>query len=97
MNVTLPESLEEFVEKQVRSGRYANAGAFVVELVRTEAEVFERVSRGEPLPLDEHFDRRLEALLDEGEESGGYIDRNKEQVDAIEREALDHVRKHKSD
>ena len=38
MNVTLPDSLKEFVEKQVNSGRYADSDAFVAELVRTEAQ-----------------------------------------------------------
>jgi len=49
--------------------------------------MFERVSRGEALPIDEHFDRRLEALLDEAEKSGDYVDVTKEEFDAMEREA----------
>jgi len=65
MNVTIPESLLSFVEQQIRSGRYADADAFVAELLHTEARLFERLGRGEALPVDEHFDRRLEALLDE--------------------------------
>lgn len=89
MNVTIPDSLKNFVEKQVSSGRYKNAGAFVVDLVRTEAEMFERLGRGEPLPIDEHFDRRLETLLDEAERSGGYVDVTREDFDAMEREAQD--------
>ena len=47
MNVTLPDSLKEFVEKQATSGSYANPDAFVAELVRTEAERLDRISRGE--------------------------------------------------
>jgi hypothetical protein len=85
-----------FVEEQVRSGRYIDADAFVAELVRTEAELFERTSRGEPLPIDEHFDRRLEALLDEAEKSGDYVDVTKEDFDAMEREARDMLQKRKS-
>jgi Arc/MetJ-type ribon-helix-helix transcriptional regulator len=96
MNVTLPDSLKEFVEKQVKSGSYANPDAFVAELVRTEAEMFERVSRGEPLPVDEHFDRRLETLLDEAEKSGDYVGASKEDFDDMEREAQDLVKKRKS-
>jgi Arc/MetJ-type ribon-helix-helix transcriptional regulator len=96
MNVTLPDSLKEFVEKQVKAGSYANPDAFVAELVRTEAEMFERVSRGEPLPVDEHFDRRLETLLDEAEKSGDYIGASKEDFDAMEREAQDLLKKRKS-
>jgi len=96
MNVTLPESLKEFVERQVHSGRYANADAFIAELVRTEARMFERLNRGEALPIDEHFDRRLEALLDEAEKSGDYVEAGKEEFDAMEREARELLRKRKS-
>src|SRR2546428_7627652 len=87
MNVTIPDSLKPFVEQQVRSGRYTDADGFVAELVRTEAEMFEHAGRGEALPIDAHFDRRFEALLDEAEKSGDYADVTKEDFDAAEREA----------
>ena len=61
-----------------------------------EAETFERVNRGEPLPVDEHFDRRLEPLLDDAEKSGDYIDVNKHEFEAMEREALNFLRERKS-
>jgi len=95
MNVTLPDSLKAFVEQQISCGRYPNADAFVADLVRSESEVFERVRVGQPLPVDQHFDRRLEALLDEGAD-GGYVEVTKEDFDAMEREAFDLVRKRKS-
>jgi putative addiction module CopG family antidote len=96
MNVTLPDSLKEFIEKQVTSGRYSNPDAFVAELVRTEAELFEGVSRGEAIPLDEHFGRRLETLLDEAEKSGDYVEATKEEFDRMEREALSLLRRRTS-
>ena len=96
MNVTLSDVLKEFVDKQVSSGRFPNPDAFVEELVRTEAEMFDRVNRGEALPLDKHFDRRLEVLLNEAEESGGYVEVTTGDFDAMEREALEIVRKRKS-
>ena len=96
MNVTLPDSRKDFVEKQVKSGNYENPDAFVAELVLSEVEMFERVSRGETLPIDEHFDRRMETLLDEAEKSGDYIGATKEDFDAMEREAKDLIRKRKS-
>lgn len=96
MNVTLPDVLKEFVDKQVSSGRFANPDAFVEELVRTEAEMFDRINRGEALPVDQHFDRRLEVLLDEAEESGGYVEVTQGDFDAMEREALEVVRTRKS-
>jgi antitoxin ParD1/3/4 len=96
MNVTIPDSLKEFVEQQVSSGRYTNADAFVADLVRTEAEIFERVGRGEVLPIDEHLGRRLEVLLDEAERSGDYVEVTTEDFDAMEREAQEVVRRRKS-
>lgn len=96
MNVTLPDSLKEFVERQVNSGSFDNPDAFVAELVRAEAAIFERTARGETLPIDEHFERRLETLLDEGENSGDYLDADKAEFDAMEREALDLIQKRKT-
>ena len=96
MNVTIPDSLKDFVEQQASSGRYANPDAFVADLLRSEAEMFERAGRGEPLPFDEHFDRRLEALLDEAQNSGDYVGATKDDFDAMEREAVELVRKRKT-
>ncbi|MBZ5619947.1 MAG: hypothetical protein LAQ69_14680 [Acidobacteriia bacterium] len=96
MNVTIPDSLKDFVEQQASSGRYANPDAFVADLLRAEAEMYERVGRGEPIPVDEHFDRRLEVLLDEAEDSGDYVEATKDDFDAMEREALELLRKPKS-
>ena len=95
MHITIPEALKPFVEQQVSSGRYVDADTFVAELLRSEAAVFERISRGETLPVDEHFDRRLEALLDEAEKSGDYVDVTPDEFDAMEREALEITRKRK--
>ena len=96
MKVSLPDDLKEFVEKQLNSGRYANPDEFISELLHNEAAMFERISRGEPLPIDEHFDRRLETLLDEAEASGDYVGATKKDFDAMEREALELVRNRKS-
>jgi Arc/MetJ-type ribon-helix-helix transcriptional regulator len=88
MNVAIPDSLQKFIEEQVRLGRYANPDAFIAELVKTEAEVFERAGRGEPIAIDEHFGRRLGTLLDEAEKSGAYTEVTSKEFDAMEREGL---------
>ena len=54
------------------------------------------MNRGEALPIDEHFDRRLETLLDKAERSGDYVGATKDDFDAMEREAFEVVRKRKS-
>ena len=93
MKVNLPDSLKDFVDEQVNSGRYADPDAFVAELLKTEVALFERIKCGDVLPLDEHFDRRLEVLLDEAEKGGDYVAASKEDFDAMEREALELIRK----
>jgi Arc/MetJ-type ribon-helix-helix transcriptional regulator len=65
MDVSIPDSLTGFIRSRVRSGGYPDADAFIADLVRSEAAVMEGVGRGEPIAVDDHFDRRLEALLDE--------------------------------
>jgi Arc/MetJ-type ribon-helix-helix transcriptional regulator len=93
LHVTIPESLKPFVEQQITSGRYADADAFVADLLRAEALIFERIGRGEAVPVDEHFDRRLEVLLEQAKDVGDYVDVTPEDFDAMEREAQEMVRK----
>ncbi len=89
-----PDSLQKFIEEQVRSGPlYESVTRLSLELVKTEVEVFERAGRGEPIAIDEHFGRRLEVLLDEAEKSGAYIEVTKVEFDAMEREGLELARK----
>jgi Arc/MetJ-type ribon-helix-helix transcriptional regulator len=88
MDVSIPDSLTGFITSRVRSGRYPNADAFIADLVRREAAVMEGVGRGEPLAIDGHFDRRLEALLDEASASGDYVAITSGDFDEMEREAL---------
>jgi antitoxin ParD1/3/4 len=38
MNVSLPDQMKDWVEEQVRSGRYANSSDVVRDLVRREQE-----------------------------------------------------------
>ena len=39
MNVSLPETLRRFVDKQVRNGAYAGASEYVRELIRKDRDV----------------------------------------------------------
>jgi Arc/MetJ-type ribon-helix-helix transcriptional regulator len=88
MVVSIPDWLTSFIDDRVRSGGYPNADAFIADLLRSEAGVMEGVGRGEPLAIDEHFDRRLEALLDEGAASGDYLEATQADFDEMEREAV---------
>lgn len=52
MNISLPEPLKQFVDRQIASGRYSSASEYVRELIREDEK---RKAEG-----------RLEALLLEG-------------------------------
>jgi antitoxin ParD1/3/4 len=58
LNISLPESIEYFIEQQVINGNYETANAYIVDLICQEKE---RVSR-------------VEALLIEGLDSGEAIE-----------------------
>jgi Arc/MetJ-type ribon-helix-helix transcriptional regulator len=47
MNINVPDSLKSFVYEQVNSGRYADADAFVAELLQAEAALF--MTQAKPL------------------------------------------------
>jgi antitoxin ParD1/3/4 len=86
MNISLSDSLKGFIETQIQSGRYESPSAYVETLIR-EDEKRQREA-GEALPVDAHFDARVEALLQEAEESGEPQEVTPEDWDSIEREAM---------
>lgn len=57
MNVSLPDQMKEWVEEQVKTGRYGNSSDYVRDLVRKDQERAEAA---------DEFDR----LVQEGLESG---------------------------
>ena len=56
LNISLPAPLREWIEAQIRGGRYGNASEYLRELIRRDQE--------------RQAQERLEALLLEGMESG---------------------------
>lgn len=63
MNVSLPEPMKAWVERQAAGGRYGNASDYVRDLIRKDqqraeaiaalqAAITEGVESGEPQPLD---------------------------------------------
>ena len=59
MNISLPETMKEFVDEQVQSGGYGSASEYIRELVRRDQK--------------ERTEARLEALLLEGLNSGDAV------------------------
>ena len=57
MNISLPDQMKEWVEKQVATGRYANASDYVRDLVRGDQDRASVVAE-------------LQAMIDEADASG---------------------------
>jgi putative addiction module CopG family antidote len=94
MNISLPDSLKVFIEKQVKSGRCESPSAYVEALIREDARrqaevlVLQRINVGEPLPIDEHFATRLAVLLQEAEDSGEPEEMTQEDWESIRRDGM---------
>ncbi len=78
MNVSLPESLREFVQDRLSTAGFANASEYVRHLIRLDREQAERrlaellqegLDSGPPVPMDDKFwadmDRRVEKRVRE--------------------------------
>ena len=74
MNISLPEPLKEFVDKQVDSGRYSSVSEYVRDLIREDEK---RKAR-----------EKLESLLLEGVQSGKPSKMSRQDWEEIRREAL---------
>ncbi len=57
MNVSLPDAMKQWVERQARSGRYSNASDYVRDLIRRDQDKTARIAH-------------MQALVDEGIDSG---------------------------
>ncbi len=57
MNVSLPESMKDWVNEQTRTGRYSNASDFVRDLIRRDQERHDKIAG-------------MQRLMNEGRESG---------------------------
>jgi antitoxin ParD1/3/4 len=78
MKISLPESLEAFVEQQVASGKYASAEQYLGSLI--EADQKQRARE------------RIGALLQEGLDSGPATEMKAQDWEHIKREGLARIR-----
>jgi antitoxin ParD1/3/4 len=78
MKISLPESLEAFVEQQVASGKYANAEQYLGALI--EADQKQRARE------------RIGGLIQEGLDSGAATDMNAQDWEHVRREGLARIR-----
>jgi antitoxin ParD1/3/4 len=82
MKISLPESLTAFVEQQVASGKYADAEQYLRALIEADQKQQAR----------EH----LEALIQEGLDSGPATEMTARDWEHIRQEGLAHVRGNRS-
>lgn len=73
MNISLPEPLKEFVDKQVASGRYGSASEYMSELIRADER--------------RKAEETLEGLLLEGLD-GQETELTREEWDSMHRQAV---------
>ena len=76
MNITLDPKYEPLVRDKLQRGEYGSAEELVNAALQLLADRDEDrrtlllVNQGEPLPIDDRFDTRLDMLLEEAESSG---------------------------
>lgn len=73
INISLPESMREYVDQKVEAGGYSTASEFVRELIRNdqkrnaqerlEAALLKGLDSGEPIEVDEEWWSRKRAEL----------------------------------
>lgn len=71
MNISLPEEMKRWVERQARSGRFGNSSDYVRELIRRDQERQAKIAH-------------MQALVDEGQASGEGA-RSMDELEAIAR------------
>lgn len=69
MNISLPDGLKDFVERQVRERQYSSASEYIRQLIREdhdrteqrrlEAQLLEGINSGPAQPLDAQLRREL--------------------------------------
>ncbi len=82
MNISLPETMKQFIEEQVSAGGYSSVSEYIRALVREEQK--------------RKAQEQLEALLLEGLESGKPTEMTDEEWNEIRRESLARLKARKS-
>jgi antitoxin ParD1/3/4 len=82
LNISLPESMRDFISEQVAKGGYSTASEYIRHLIRQELE---RVAK-----------KQLETLLLEGLDSGESIEITDEWWEQKRSELVEKVRKQKT-
>jgi len=85
MNVALPAELEKRVGESVERGEFATWDEFFKQAAELLLDV--RGGDGSPLPVDDGWENRIEALTEEAQASGGPREMARHDWDNVERQA----------
>lgn len=86
MNVALPPELEKRVHESLDRGEFANPNDFFRQAAELLLEV--RHGDGSPIPVDESWNGRVEALIDEAQASGQATEMTELDWQAVERQGI---------
>lgn len=95
MNVALPAELEKRVNDSVERGQFSSSDEFFKEAAELMLDVC--YSPGKPIPVDQHFDSRLETLLEEAQASGEPAEMTDQDWDDVERNGAALIRARKKE
>jgi antitoxin ParD1/3/4 len=84
MNISMPRTMRKYVESRINKGGFANASEYIRHLIRAEAAV-EKGQR-----------ERLEALLQEGIDSGPAVAMTRKDWDDIRKKGLERAKELKA-
>jgi Arc/MetJ-type ribon-helix-helix transcriptional regulator len=86
MNVALPVDLERRVNESVAQGEFANRDEFFKEAAELLLDL--RHGEGLPVPVDEHWERRVESLIEQAQASGEATEMSDHDWHEVERQGL---------
>ncbi len=93
MNVALPPELEKRVHESLDRGEFADPDEFFRQAAELLLEV--RKGEGSPIPVDEGWNSRVEALIKEAQASGEATEMIERDWQEVERQGLALIRARK--
>jgi Arc/MetJ-type ribon-helix-helix transcriptional regulator len=93
MNVALPPELEKRVHESLDKGEFANPDEFFRQAAELLLQV--RHGGGSPIPLDECWDGRVEAAIQEAQASGEATEMAEHDWQDVERQGMALIRARK--
>jgi Arc/MetJ-type ribon-helix-helix transcriptional regulator len=86
MDVALPADLEKRVSESVDRGEFASRDEFFKEAAELLLEL--RYDYGSPVAVDEHWEKRVEAFIEEAQASGEATEMKNQDWEEVERRGL---------